>query len=143
MGMGIAMGMAIHTHTHTHRYPHSQPMVQGHIHADAYLPHPFEPDYSSPTPTMSIQAQLLMSHLHHIISSLIAHLPPLSSMSIQAQWLPSHPHVLSSPIGHLPDDNNNNVMSMQDKDNVCFLVEFDTYCRVCIRYKILLSFYNT
>ena len=36
MGMGIAMGMDIHTHTHTHRYPHSQPTVRGHTHADAY-----------------------------------------------------------------------------------------------------------
>ena len=38
MGMGIAMGMDIHTHTHTHRYPHSQPTVRGHTHADAYAP---------------------------------------------------------------------------------------------------------
>ena len=38
-------------------------------------PYPCRPDWLSFIPTLSIQAQLLVYHLHHVLSSLIACLP--------------------------------------------------------------------
>ena len=64
-------------------------------------PHLFEPDHLSPTSTKSIRAQLLMSHLHHVLSSPIA--CSTLTMSIQAQLLIFHPHHINlSTTAHLP-----------------------------------------
>ena len=67
------------------------------------LPCPLEPDRSSPTSTVSIRAQLLVYHLHRVLSSSIARLPlppcqfghncssPTPTVSLWAQVLVSRP----------------------------------------------------
>ena len=72
-----------HPRPHCHRAPITRLTLQ---------PYPFGPDRSHPTPTMSIRAQPLMSHLQHVFSSPIAHLPPNCIKT----------HILSSPTTRLP-----------------------------------------
>ena len=65
-------------------------------------PCPFGPDWLSPTPTLSIQAQLLVYHFHHVLSSLIACLPLPPCQFRHNHSCPTLHHIFSSPIACLP-----------------------------------------
>ena len=110
--------------------PCSTPTVSNSNAIARLLPPPrlFEADHSSPTSTESIRAQLLVSHLHHVLSSPIAclhphhvnpsptaRLPPpprqfernrscpTTTVRFRARPLVSHlHHTLSSPLARLP-----------------------------------------
>ena len=58
-------------------------------------PCPSEPDHSSLTPTVDSDAQPLVSHLHHVLSSPIARLLPLPG-SFEPDHLSLTPHCVSS-----------------------------------------------
>ena len=81
---------------------HHLPPTPRHFACVPLSPCPLEPDRSSPTPTVSIRAQLLVCHLHRVLSGPIACLPlppcqfghncssPTPTVSLRAQPLVSH-----------------------------------------------------